>query len=254
MKTPETYTFIISRIYGPPISLSLTAWRVYLGLAVGGTLLAAMLVMTLLFLTTYPHLQKVERERDELRRQNQALEEQILSANQEAFEAREFLFLQAALKLVEDQIAPPTRDGEQEYLPPVRISSVTAKVERRSVEVVFGISEVAGSPDNLGGFLFAIFENKDREPATYRASPTVNLNEDGFPQTYKAGIRFSRVRRTVTYRRRVKLQNPSEYFTHITLYLFSLRGGLLVQDRFTLDASLFHEEGSGVKIQKLLST
>ena len=254
MKTPETYTFIISRIYGPPISMSLTAWRFYLGLAVGGVLLSAMLIMSLLFLATFPHLQKVERERDELQRQNKALEEQVLSANQEIFELREDQYIQAALSLLSERADLPARDSDETYTAPVRITEVTTKVERRTVEVVFRIGEVPGSPDNRGGFLFVVFENKDREPITYQVSPTVNLNNEGFPQMYKAGIRFPRINRTVTYRRRVRLKNPNDYFTHITVYLFSLRGGLLAQDRFALDADLFHGNDPGVKIQKLLSS
>jgi hypothetical protein len=47
------------------------------------------------------------------------------------------------------------------------------------------------------------------------------------------------VRNAVTYRRKVRRRSPEDYFTHVTLYLFSLRGGLLVKDRFELERELF---------------
>jgi len=257
MKVSETYTFIVSRVYGPPVSVSLSAWRVYLGLGTAAVLLCAMLVMSLLFIATFPRMHHIERERDELRKQRDALQEQILSSNQEAFETREDLFVQAAYKATQgtqQESLATERDTEDVYQPPVRITQVTTKVDRRRVEVVFRISEVSQSQDNRGGFLFAVFENHDKNPIEYAASPTVGVNQEGFPQTYKAGVRFPRVRRSVTYRRRVKLENPNDYFTHITLYLFSLRGGLLVKDRFALDPDLFDGEGKGSRIQKLLSS
>jgi len=258
MKAPETYTFIVSRVYGAPVSWSISAWRFYLGIGFVSALLVGMLVMSLLFLATFPRLQQLEHQRDELRRQRDALQEQVLSANQEAFEARETMIIRVALRLAKgdspvDEPAP-SANRDEEYLPPVQITEVTTKVDRRNMEVVFRITEVIGSLENTGGFLFAVFENQDRNPPNFRASPKVGLNEDGFPETYKAGIRYPRVRRAVTYRRRIRLENPNDYFTHITIYLFSLRGGLLVKDRYTLDTVLFKKDGEGPRIQKLLSS
>ncbi|MCZ6473979.1 MAG: hypothetical protein O6934_11115, partial [SAR324 cluster bacterium] len=82
MKAQNTLTFIISRNYGHPISLSLPVWRVYLGALLLAGLLAGMLLMSVLFLGTYPRLLMLERERDELKSERDALREQVLSANQ----------------------------------------------------------------------------------------------------------------------------------------------------------------------------
>lgn len=258
MKFQNTFTFIISKNYGHPISWNMPAWRFYLGSVALLAVLAAMTVMTVMFLATYPRLQQIERERDDLERQRDALKEQIFSFNQEIFE-----FKEARLMGVGSDRKEPDgdfgsgvvfSDGEEGYQPPLVISSVTTKVDRRTVEVVFRIKRLSNSADNRGGFLFAIFENDDHDPVQFTASPPVAINEGGFPQTYKSGIRFSRIRDAVTFRRRIKRRNSDDYYTHVTLFLFSLRGGLLVRDRFRLDAEIFRKDANPVKIQELLRT
>ncbi|MCZ6533852.1 MAG: hypothetical protein O7A08_12930 [SAR324 cluster bacterium] len=53
------------------------------------------------------------------------------------------------------------------------------------------------------------------------------------------------MRKSVTYRRKVRRRSQDEYFTHVTLYLFSLRGGLLVKDRFELEREIFNKVAAG---------
>ena len=58
---------------------------------------------------------------------------------------------------------------------------------------------------------------------------------------YKSGIRVTRVRSDITISRKVRRASEDEYFTHVTLYLFSIRGGLIIRDRFELDRELFRQ-------------
>ena len=243
MKPQSTLTFIISRNYGHPISLSLPVWRVYLGGTLLVLVLAGMFLMSVLFLATYPRMRTLERERDALRSERDALRDQVLSANQKAFDLKESRIALGGpngnAAGVEARASRSDGDSPSGYQPPIEITSIKANVNRKTVEVVFRISAQGDPLRNRGGFLFAVFENTDVRPRVFVASPTVGLNTEGFPATYKSGIRFPRVRNAVTYRRRVRRQGQEEYFTHVTLYLFSLRGGLLVKDRFELERELF---------------
>jgi hypothetical protein len=94
---------------------------------------------------------------------------------------------------------------------------------------------------NRGGLLFTVFENQDVKPPVYMAGPGVQLNENGFPESYKEGAYFPRVVDHLSLRRRFRLDSASEYYTHITVYLFSPRGGLIAKERFALDRSVFAE-------------
>ncbi len=258
MKAQNTLTFIISRNYGHPISLSLPVWRVYLGVVLLLALLAAMVVMSILFLATYPRMLHIEQQRDEFRKERDALRDQLSSASQKLFELKEERFLLAGANGEgAGKRAGRARNGVEaasDYLPPVQISSARTTVDRRIVEVVFRIVNQGEPRRNRGGFLFAVFEKRDADPPRFAVSPKVSLNDEGFPETYKAGVRFPRVRKAVTYRRRVRRQNAEDYFTHVTLFLFSLRGGLLVKERFELDRELFSKGRSARATQVLLKT
>lgn len=243
MKAQNTLTFIISRNYGHPLSFSLPVWRVYLGGALAVLLIIVLLGMSVLFLGAYPRMLNLERERDELKNERDALRGQILSANQKFFDLRE-----EAVLLASGGAAPPrgavrareSRDSSaSDYVPPIKITSIKTRVDPKWVEVVFRIARQGDPGNNRGGFLIAVFENDDANPARFVPSPAVDVNPEGFPATYKVGVRFPRVRNAVTYRRKVRRRSPEDYFTHVTLYLFSLRGGLIVKDRFELKRELF---------------
>ena len=47
------------------------------------------------------------------------------------------------------------------------------------------------------------------------------------------------MRNAQTYHRGISKRAQDETFTHVTVYLFSLRGGLLAKERYTLDPQLF---------------
>jgi hypothetical protein len=209
--------------------------------------------LSLMYLLSYQRVQQIEKDSEELRRERDLLREQLLSRRQEAFESKEKQFL-ARLRggrstPVDRDLAEPVSYSEDPYVPPIRVASLTTRVNGMTVEVSFRMENQGDADDNRGGFLFAIFEKDDRTPTQFLPTPAVNTNEEGFPQTYKSGIRFTRIRGTATFRRKVRRQSEQEYFTHVTLFLFTVRGGLLLKERFELDKELFLGEQPAVKTQ-----
>lgn len=243
MKVRGTYTVIITRNFGRPVSLSISSWRLYGLLALGGVALFALLSFSGIGMLAYPRLQLLERENQELLRERDGLKEQLLSANQEVFSSKERPTVATARPGGTEQ-EPDLPDNalyssEKAYLPPIKFSSVAMRIDRTTVELIFRISREGKAANNRGGFLFAIFENRDVEPAAFLPTPRVEINEDGFPEAYKTGIRVTRVRSDITIRRKIRRKSPDDYFTHVTLYLFSIRGGLIIRDRFELERELF---------------
>ena len=244
MKVQKTYTFIISKNFGRPLSFSLPARSLYGLVAAGIVVLAALLTLSIASLVFYPRLRGLEHEQQELLRERDALRDQLHAANQQALATKERLLAEARDEDRPEESAARTRqfrDEDDSYLPPIKFSDITTRVDHSSVELIFHISREGDARDNRGGFLFAIFENRDTDPPSFSATPRVELNDDGFPQVYKSGIRVTRVRSDITIRRKVRRSSEDEYFTHVTLYLFSIRGGLIIRDRFDLDRELFNQ-------------
>lgn len=255
MKVESTVTFIVSRNYGRALSLSLPARRMYVLAAILALVLAAMVAMSALFVLIQHRLWELEEDLQRVRSERDTLREQVSAENQKALEDKEAAWL--ALLQGDANGQGDTSDGsgpagDEQYQPPVRISSYTTRVYGRNVEVSFRILNQGEPDNNRGGFLFAVFEQEDVSPSLYEATPKVSVNEDGFPQTYKSGIRFTRIRDAVTFRRRITRATAEDYFTHVTLYLFSVRGGLLLKDRFELDRDLFIRENPAARTQQLL--
>jgi len=244
MKVPNTITLIVARNYGHPLSLSLPARRAYLLAALLVALLVGMAALSALFLLRYPEAHRLREQNRQLLEEREALRDQILSANQEALRDKSEAFRTAAMKTEAEPREPADRvtpePGDASYIPPIAVSEVTVKVNGRTVEVVFRLVKQTESVENRGGWLFAIFENRHVDPPRFAASPDVKTNADGFPDFYKAGLRFPRIREAITYRRRVRRPSLDSAFTHVTVYLFSLRGGLIIKDRFALDPELFN--------------
>ena len=245
MKVQRTYTLIITRNFGHPISLSVSAWRLYGVLALAAILLAALTVLSVLSLTAYPRLRALEQRHEQLLQEREQLQEQLHSRNQERYTGKEQALLVGSDSGDDDddelsRLAGAARyPSEEAYLPPIKFTSVAARVGATSVEVIFQLAREGDALRNRGGFLFAIFENRDVDPALFHPTPSVDTNDNGFPEAYKAGIRVTRVRSAITIRRRIRRESPEEYFTHVTLYLFSIRGGLLIRDRFELEREMF---------------
>jgi len=255
MRVQNSVTFIISKNYGRPLSWSLPVWRVYVGGVALSVLLLLLALLSVLYVFSYQRVRQMEDETKRLRQERNALREKALSANQEAFEAKERAFLARARQGGATPVAAEQdlalRFGDEQYQPPIRIGALTTRVDGRSVEVSFRLENQGDASSNRGGFLFAIFENDDKNPVQFMATPSVNTNSDGFPETYKLGIRFTRIRDAVTFRRKVRRQSADEYFTHVSLYLFSVRGGLLLRERFELERDLFFKDQPVSRTQQI---
>lgn len=257
MRIQNTVTFIVSRNYGHPLSWSMQTWKVFLIGVLGGGILVVMVALSIAFLVTYPQLKKLELERDLLQKERKQLSDQLLSANQEAFEGKEKLWLQAMARGAGRRLVENERGDNLEaldYVPPVRILSVKTTVNRTKVEVAFRMTRPKDGAKNRGGYLFVIFENEEEDPSRFVPSPKVATNSEGFPQSYKSGVRYLRINDAVTFRRRIKRGSKEEYFTHVSLFLFSLRGGLVIKDRYELDRDLFRGDDPPVRTQILHNT
>lgn len=252
MKVQESITLIISRNYGRPISFSLPAWRFYALGAMAVIFLAAMLVLSFLFMVSYPRMQQIEQEHENLLEERDALREKILSRNVEAMDAKVRAFLALLNKKTPSNTVASKEEGEREgnYTPPIQLDSITTLVRGKTVEVAFQLTNTR-QEYNPGGYLYAIFENEDKDPPEYSATPPVATNEEGFPQSYKFGVNFSRIRKSATFRRRIRRASKEDYYTHVTLFLFSIRGGLLLRERLELDRELFFQDRPAVRREKL---
>lgn len=252
MKVQNNLTFIVSRNYGHPLSFSLPVWRVYVGATAGLILTSGMILLSLMYIFSSSKFHQMERDYQKMQEERDSLREQVVSVNLRLFQAKEELLL-AGLS----QGASPKAGIEGEggfggdlYVPPLRIESYTTRVNGKSVEISFRVINQGDAKGSGGGFLFAIFENEEKTPIVFVPTPRVKTNDEGFPQTYKSGTYFGRVRRAATLRRRFKRKSKEEYFTHVTLYMFSVRGGLMLKERYPLEKDLFFKKVPVAKTQK----
>lgn len=242
MKVHNVLTLIVTKNYGRPHTWSLPAWKLYAGGAAVGAMVLLLVGLSLLCLIVWPRWRSAEESLRQLRRERDALREQVLSLNQEALEAKERQrFGLAALDPDEDEAEADTADalGGAGYQAPFRITSLTARIVRSNLEVGFLVESQDRGRSNRGGYLFTVFENQDAKPPTFAAGPGIQINDSGFPESYKEGAVFPRVVESLSLRRRYHLETPGEYYTHVTVYVFSLRGGLIAKERFPIDRSVF---------------
>jgi hypothetical protein len=242
MKVHSVLTVIVTQNYGRPHTWSLPVWKVYVGGAAVAGLVVLLAGMSLLALVAWPRWRSAEESLRQLRQERDALREQVLSLNQEALEAKERRqFGEIARSEGPDDAEDDTLADQRGsvYEQPIRISTLTARVVHATLEVGFVVESQDRGRSNHGGFLFTVFENQDAKPAAYAAGPGVQINDSGFPEFYKEGSLFPRVVDSLALRRRLKLEAPGEYYTHVTIYVFSPRGGLIAKERFALDRSVF---------------
>ncbi|MFI5399562.1 MAG: hypothetical protein ACHQZQ_00740 [SAR324 cluster bacterium] len=244
MKVQSVLTLIVSKNYGRPHTWSLPAWKIYAGGVALGTVLLVLMGLSLLCVMVWPRWQNAEESLRQLRQERDTLREQVLSLNQEALETKEKQGLgQVALDEDEDDegLDPVAQRDGAAYEAPIRITSLTARVVRSSLEVGFLVESQDRGRRNRGGYLFTVFENQDAKPPTFTAGPGIQINDSGFPESYKEGAVFPRVVESLALRRRYRLETAGEYYTHVTVYVFSLRGGLIAKERFPIDRSVFAE-------------
>ena len=255
MKVRNTITFIISKNYGPSLSLSLPLWLVYLaGLAMMG-MVVSLAGLSLMYLLSIPRIQQLELETRKLKEEVEILRDQLLSASQKAFDRKRVVFSKKGPKFPRVATIPPVRgtgiSGDGLYQPPYRVISYTMRLNGKRMELRMELESITSPENNAGGFVFAIFENNDKNPVQYLSSPPVETNPEGFPLTYKSGAPFYRVRRKMNFRRRMRRKSVQEYFTHVTLYLFSVRGGLMLKERYKLNQDMFFESKPVAVFQKI---
>ena len=244
MRVQNTFTLILSKNYGPPVRWHTAVWRVYLAVSVAALVASLLLLLSFLYLVTYPRLRSQQQELEQLRQENSGLMQQIGAVNSEAYLRKQSRY---ALQLPQDfsdgaeaLSASITLSGDEDsYVPPFRVSSLTVKIDRRKVEAAFDVVRWAEKSRVRGGYLFIVFENRDAQPRTFATSARGDLNAEGFPQFYKTGRLVTRIRNTATFREKVDRGGAEGYYTHVSLYLFSFRGALLVRERFSLDNSWF---------------
>src|SRR5579863_975114 len=193
MKVHSVLTLIVTKNYGRPHTWSLPAWKVYASTAGLGALLVLLVGLSLLCLIVWPRWRSAEDSLRQLREERDKYREQVLSLNQEAMEAKEKQRLgQVALddgEDADDGDASSTR-GTASYEIPIRITSLTARVVRSNLEVGFVVESQDRGRGNRGGYLFTVFENQDSKPPTYSAGAGVQINDSGFPESYKEGAVF----------------------------------------------------------------
>jgi hypothetical protein len=247
MKSNDTFTLIVTRNYGRPHTWSLPTWKVYVGSAASVAVMAALMLLGLAFLMFYPHYQQTLRDLRELERERDALRQQVLSANQEIYHAKERGVAAdetAGAGAKEQEFIPASATAADVYSPPIRIGGLNTRLTRNHLEFSFQLTSADKGRGNRGGFLFTVFENQELTPPQFLISPTAAMNETGFPQFYKEGLIFPHVGDSVNIRRSIRLERPDTSFTHVTVYLFSPRGGLIAKERFQLDRSVFQQEPS----------
>ena len=254
MKVRNSITFIISKNYGTSLSLSLPLWLVYLGgLAVMGAV-ASLAGLSLMYVLSIPRIQQLELETRRLKIEVETLRDQLLSANQQAFDNKRVGITKRRWKSPRISAKSPVRGtgipGEGLYQPPYRVVSYTMRLDGRRMELKMDLESIIPPEHNAGGFVFAIFENNDKNPVQYLSSPSVETNPEGFPLTYKSGAPFYRARRKMKFRRRIRRKSVHEYFTHVTLYLFSVRGGLMLKERYELNQDMFFDSKPVVVFHK----
>lgn len=255
MKVRSTITFIISKNYGSSLSLSLPLWLVYLGgLAVTGAVVS-LTALSLMYLLSLPRIQQLELETRKLQREVESLRDRLLSANQKAFDKKRVVFTKKRRKSTLIASKPPVRDtgisGEGLYQPPYRVISYTIRLNGKRMEFNLNLESLIPPENNAGGFVFAILENEDKRPVQFLSSPPVETNPEGFPLNYKSGQPFYRTRRRMKFRRRMRRNSVQEYFTHVTLYLFSTRGGLMLKERYKLNQDMFFDSKPVVVFHKI---
>lgn len=255
MKVRNTITFIISKNYGPSLSLSLPLWLVYLGgLAMMGAV-ASLAGLSLMYVLSIPRFQQLELETRNLKIEVESLRDQLLSANQKAFDNKRVGITKRRWKSPRVSAKSSARgsgiSGDGLYQPPYRVISYTMRIDGRRMELNLNLESIVPKEHNAGGFVFAIFENKDKKPVQYLSSPSVETNPEGFPLTYKSGAPFYRARRKMRFRRRMRRKSVQEYFTHVTLYLFSVRGGLMLKERYELNQDMFFDSKPVVVFHKI---
>jgi hypothetical protein len=97
-------------------------------------------------------------------------------------------------------------------------------------------------PDNtVGGYLVITLINKDLSPVKYVSATGGPLGELGFPVNFKSGRQYYLRNKagTVYITQTYDLHKKGEYYTDVSLFVFSYKGSLLTRKSITLKKNLF---------------
>jgi len=110
------------------------------------------------------------------------------------------------------------------------------------LNMIVRVQNLSNPPQDVGGYLCITMVNKDQFPVVYTSATGGDLGAEGFPVSYKSGVQFyvgpDKWRR-VKYK--YKLAAKDEYYTHMTLFLYSYRGTLLHKRSVPIKKEIFFE-------------
>lgn len=220
------YTLIFSQEHGPAISTTFSVWVLILfGFAL---LLFPIPVGVLLSMPAHWRAAALQHELDAAQQELHSLRQELAAWREQAYESR---LNKAALASTKSSASPDV--AENEFVPFLEIASASVRTNKNAIEVTFALRGVSQEPRS--GWLFAVFSAERSAERQYFASPQVEVNAEGFPRNYKQGAYYRRLDSLKTFRRRIS-RNASAY-THVTLYAFSFRGGLLLREAFEIPAA-----------------
>ena len=216
MKLSDSITLMVYLHLGRSFYWSVPLWRLLLWGGMLALFLIFLLVGSIGYLFVYGRLHETKGRLADLEQQIQTLEQRAFLANKRAWELR----LTSPTSLTQQQ------SSDEGYQPPLLLKSASAWVSRSSVELEFILAlRQPGEYPQLSGTLIAVLANEDVVPAHYIALPKSEVNARGFPLNRFAGAYFYQARREVRFRRKLNLTVDEDYFTQVSLFVFSLRGG-----------------------------
>ncbi len=235
MNWRKLITLIISVDEGRSFYWSLPCWRLLLWASMGAFCLGLLLFVSIDYLFAHGRLNNLQAQLADITKQAQAFEKRLFFADKRNFES---------------SYSPPAVEGDEDYQLPLSLKSARAWVGSNTVELDFvlqlrstgssyGGDSLSNVPSPLSGTMVAVLANEDETPVQYLSIPRMNVTERGFPSNRFAGIHFYQVRRKLHFRRRVSLSVNRDYFTHVLLYVFSSRGGIIWHQRFKMEREWF---------------
>ncbi|MDH4121879.1 MAG: hypothetical protein OEV94_09835 [Deltaproteobacteria bacterium] len=240
MKSPKTLTLIISPNYGRPITFQMELWRVYALAAATGLILLGLLLASLMLLFQYPRLIQLEKEVNELRQEQTQVNNHSLSQDRRNYHLKNTLMAKE-LGGVEIQVnatlAALKQREENEFQPPVTVNGLEATLGERNLRLLCRM-ETHGAQDSVtSGWLLFVLERGRNGQTEYLATNDALINERGFPTHYKLGRAVGMYRRNLEFTETFRVTPGEPPYTHVTVYLFSARGGLILRERVELNQS-----------------
>ncbi len=252
MKEKVHYTITILRNYGSPVSFTLERKKVWLAL------IALLSLSVLLVFMVSDYLVLSARQKT-LRLSMQAQGKKIIALNHHLQEIEKARLAKANQSPLQDGSLEESLTQQEEVdttglwigggSESVKVESLDLEIPKTLVElhgdrlsIYVRIQNISVPPQDIGGYIFVSLINKDVAPITYTAVTGGKLGKDGFPESYKSGNQFfigpNKFRKVALH---YKLSTKEEFYTDMTIFLYSYRGTLLHKKTLPLDKKLFLE-------------